>query len=229
MRKLKNSDNIPDLMPYEHFSIGAVIARRIKIARIAQGMTQKELGIKMGIPEHCASTRISRYEAVEVIDYTPLPLPERAPLPDSSRVKEFNDPEPPAGDLERLVAWRIKKHRIRFGLTQKELGMRIGIDEDAASTRINRYETGKSSPDMETVERIGAVFGLPLSSMFAEDELTSQLCATFMNALERLPAEKIKRLIEKVNEDHPENAAMAKLLTGVTPPPPMKRKKRRSF
>ncbi|MGL4858243.1 MAG: helix-turn-helix domain-containing protein, partial [Enterobacteriaceae bacterium] len=40
----------------------AVFCQRLKQARLAKGLSQKQLGIAAGIDEFVASTRINRYE-----------------------------------------------------------------------------------------------------------------------------------------------------------------------
>ena len=56
-----------------------------------------------------------------------------------------------------IVAKRIKQARELAGLSQQELGIRAGIDELSASSRISQYERGVHSPDLATAERLGNV------------------------------------------------------------------------
>ena len=48
------------------------------------------------------------------------------------------------------IGERIRWFRKRLGLTQKELGIKIGLNTVTAETRIGQYETGqrKPKPDM---------------------------------------------------------------------------------
>ena len=46
-----------------------------------------------------------------------------------------------------VVARRLKEARVRAGLSQKQLGIKAGIEEFSASPRINQYERGKHTPD----------------------------------------------------------------------------------
>jgi transcriptional regulator with XRE-family HTH domain len=71
-----------------------------------------------------------------------------------------------------VVAKRLKEARRRAGLSQKQLGMRAGIDEFSASPRMNQYERGKHTPDYGTVERLAKVLKVPTPFFYArEDEL----------------------------------------------------------
>ncbi len=52
------------------FPAAEVFQRRLKSARLASGLSQKQLGIEAGLDEFVASTRVNRYEVgVHVPDY----------------------------------------------------------------------------------------------------------------------------------------------------------------
>ncbi len=61
----------------------------------------------------------------------------------------------------------IAEARKRAGLTQRELGARLGSHQSV----IARWETGRVSPDLETVQRVvrAAGFDLNLSLVPADD------------------------------------------------------------
>ena len=73
------------------------------------------------------------------------------------------------------VAMRLKEARINAGLSQKELGIRAGIDEFSASPRINQYEKGKHVPDYSTLERLGEVLGAPVAYFYCEDSVLAEI------------------------------------------------------
>ena len=58
---------------------------------------------------------------------------------------------------ESVIARRLREAQTRAGLSQKQLGIKAGIDEFSASPRINQYERGKHTPDYSTVERLAKV------------------------------------------------------------------------
>jgi len=50
-----------------------------------------------------------------------------------------------------------------------------GIDEFAASARVNQYERGKHTPDYRTAERLAAVLDVPTAFFYAKDSDLAQL------------------------------------------------------
>jgi transcriptional regulator with XRE-family HTH domain len=78
-----------------------------------------------------------------------------------------------------VVARRLKQARAQAGLSQKQLGIRAGIDEFSASARINQYERGKHTPDFSTVERIAKVLKVPTPYFYARDDELAALIVKF--------------------------------------------------
>ena len=70
----------------------------------------------------------------------------------------------------RLLRSTLKEARLRAGLSQKQLGIKAGIDEFSASARINQYERGKHMPDLQTLTRLAAVMRVPAPYFYCEDE-----------------------------------------------------------
>jgi len=71
---------------------------------------------------------------------------------------------------EWVFTGRLKQARERKNLSQRRLGILIGIHQDSASARINQYEHGKHEPDYRTVQRIAKVLEVPTAYFYAEDE-----------------------------------------------------------
>ena len=69
-----------------------------------------------------------------------------------------------------IVAKHLKEARLRAGLSQKQLGIKAGIDEFSASARINQYERGKHTPDLQTLARLAAVMRVPTPYFYCEDD-----------------------------------------------------------
>jgi transcriptional regulator with XRE-family HTH domain len=46
----------------------------------------------------------------------------------------------------------------------------MGLPEDVASTRINRYEKDVHAPDIETAERMAQELGVPIAYLLTQDE-----------------------------------------------------------
>ena len=77
-----------------------------------------------------------------------------------------------------VVGKRLREARLRAGISQKQLGIRAGMDEFTASPRINQYERGKHTPEFGTVERLARVLGVPTPYLYCrEDELAEWILA----------------------------------------------------
>ncbi|EGR3353087.1 helix-turn-helix domain-containing protein [Vibrio parahaemolyticus] len=70
---------------------------------------------------------------------------------------------------------RLKEARKKAKISQKALGVRIGMDESSASARMNQYERGKHTPDVQTLKLIADELGVPLNYFFCEDESSGEL------------------------------------------------------
>jgi transcriptional regulator with XRE-family HTH domain len=68
-----------------------------------------------------------------------------------------------------VVAKRLREARLRAGLSQRQLGIKAGIDPFAASARINQYERGKHTPDVGTAARLARVLSVPAPFLYAQD------------------------------------------------------------
>jgi len=91
---------------------------------------------------------------------------------------------------------RLKEARLRAKLSQEQLGLKIGIEPESASTRMNRYELGKREPAIELIERIGAELDLPLAYFYAVKDDEAELLLNF----HRLKDDKRQRAIEYIKE-----------------------------
>ncbi|KAF0191298.1 MAG: hypothetical protein FD165_1894 [Gammaproteobacteria bacterium] len=78
-----------------------------------------------------------------------------------------------AGDTP--IPERLRQARERAGLSQKALGIKAGIDEFSASPRINQYETGKHTPDFQTMERLAGALGIPTPFFYCRDDVLAEL------------------------------------------------------
>lgn len=90
-----------------------------------------------------------------------------------------------------VFAHRLRFARERAGLSQRELGRRIGMKDDAASPRINQYESGTHVPRLETVESIARELNIPVAYLFADGERLARMILAFS----RLPVAEQERLM----------------------------------
>lgn len=75
----------------------------------------------------------------------------------------------------KIFGRRLKKARLDKGLSQKQLGILAGIDEFAASPRMNRYEKGVHQASIDIVQQIASVLGVPLAYFYTEDDALAEL------------------------------------------------------
>lgn len=76
----------------------------------------------------------------------------------------------------------MRERRQLFGYSQKELGIKAGIDQFVASPRINQYETNKHVPDYNTVERLAVVLEISPAYFYADDDELANLISLFSEA-----------------------------------------------
>ena len=88
---------------------------------------------------------------------------------------------------------RLKQARAKSGITQKQLGILIGMDENSASGRMNHYEKGRHIPDLATL-KIADELNVPLNYFFCEDETTAELAIE----ISKLHTEKKLELIKEL-------------------------------
>lgn len=62
---------------------------------------------------------------------------------------------------------RIKAARVKAGLTQKELGTKLGVSESF----IAQYETDKRNPKKETIVKIADALGVHFLELYSDEEI----------------------------------------------------------
>ncbi len=93
---------------------------------------------------------------------------------------------------------RLKEARLRAGLSQEHLGIRVGLEPESASTRMNRYELGKREPNLDLIEKIAAELKLPAAYFYAVDDEEAELLMKF-SQLSSTKRRQVLELIEKVS------------------------------
>ena len=99
-----------------------------------------------------------------------------------------------------VLAARLKAVRTAMGLSQAELGVRMGLPEEVASTRINRYERAVHAPDIETAEKMARELGVPLAYLITQDWRLAEAILKFS----RLPVgaqDKVLTQIDALGKD----------------------------
>lgn len=87
-----------------------------------------------------------------------------------------------------------------MGISQKQLGIQLGMEPGTASARMNHYEKGKHTPDYATLKAMADELGVPVAYFFCESESTAELLCLFEKMTEEEKAELVER-IKKVNSN----------------------------
>lgn len=91
---------------------------------------------------------------------------------------------------------RLKVARWEKGLTQQELGVKIGLDVGAANSRMNHYENGRHAPDFETAKKIAAELDVPVTYFYCESDDIAEMLLSF----HKLPKEQQQLVLEFIRE-----------------------------
>ncbi len=90
----------------------------------------------------------------------------------------------------------MRQARERVGIPQDKLGVMIGLDEETASARISRYETGVHEPQIAIARSIAKALKVPLAYLYCdEDEL-----ASIIDGASRLSAQDRATLVESIQQ-----------------------------
>ncbi|HDI3133426.1 TPA: helix-turn-helix transcriptional regulator [Vibrio cholerae] len=92
------------------------------------------------------------------------------------------------------IQTRLKEARKKAGITQKDLGIRIGMEPSSASGRMNHYEKGRHVPDLGTLERMAEELNVPLNYFFCRNELSAELACV----IDKMSDEEKAALLEKL-------------------------------
>ncbi|MGR6833775.1 helix-turn-helix domain-containing protein [Aliivibrio fischeri] len=99
-------------------------------------------------------------------------------------------------ERENPIPKRLKEARKHAKITQKELGIRIGVEESSASGRMNHYEKGRHTPDISVLQRMAKELGVPLSYFFCESDSLAELNLL----IGKMSEEERVKLIEKLKQ-----------------------------
>ena len=97
---------------------------------------------------------------------------------------------------------RLKEARAIKGLTQLQLGLRLEMDANSASARMNQYEKGKHAPDYDTMKRMADELGVPVAYFFCETALDAQLIQQVSRLREDAKNELLAQLIQNEQSEN---------------------------
>lgn len=86
------------------------------------------------------------------------------------------------GRTQDVWAKRFREARLSSGLSQKQIGIRAGLDEFVASPRINRYELGIHRADYPMARRLARVLDVPVAFFYCDDDEMARLLLAFHRA-----------------------------------------------
>lgn len=101
----------------------------------------------------------------------------------------------PMSDLpiNAVLAARIRAARMALGISQSELGRRMGWAPEVASSKINRYENVRHLPNFETAQELADLLGVPLLTLCARDDRVAEANAH----LSEMSAAELDAVLEK--------------------------------
>lgn len=74
-----------------------------------------------------------------------------------------------------VIGKRLKICRVNAGLTQAEVGVRAGLEEESASARISSYEKEVHAPDFKFVCKLAVVLDVPEAYFYAVNDDLAEL------------------------------------------------------
>lgn len=81
--------------------------------------------------------------------------------------------------IKSPISKRLKQARLQAGISQKQLGIKSGIDEFVASARMNQYETGKHTPEFSVLATIAKALNLPAAYFYTNDDVLAEIISTY--------------------------------------------------
>lgn len=97
--------------------------------------------------------------------------------------------------MQNPIPARLKAARKKAKITQKDLGVAIGMEESSASGRMNHYEKGRHVPDIGTLSRMAEELNVPLHYFFCKDEISAELVCL----IDKLSDEEKQKLLNKLS------------------------------
>ncbi|HDS1106776.1 MULTISPECIES: helix-turn-helix domain-containing protein [Stenotrophomonas] len=112
-----------------------------------------------------------------------------------------------------VVAARLRQARQLRGFSQREVGVRMGLDKDTASARISRYESESMAISLESLFELAAALDVPPAYLLASspamasailalgehNEAQQVRLAEVLEKLSGLPPKKRNALIEQLS------------------------------
>ncbi len=111
-----------------------------------------------------------------------------------------------------LIAKFIKEQRESFGWSQREFGRRLGCPQ----ATVHQWESEKSAPDLASLDKIAALFGLrtwQLFKLIEDGEVSNPAKSSpwndiqsFISAIDLMPREDVAKIVSAGAQKLVENA-----------------------
>ena len=69
--------------------------------------------------------------------------------------------------MEKAIGIRIRELRLNNGMSQQELGDVVGL----TATGISYWESGKATPNIDTLETVANYFGVSMNYLLGNDDM----------------------------------------------------------
>src|ERR1051326_4032490 len=109
-----------------------------------------------------------------------------------------------ATPVDVVVGQNIRMYRKRLGLSQSELGRRIGV----AQQQIQKYEDGGNALSAARLSQIAVALGVPVPSLFGRTDvdpspralLAKRHSVRLVQAFDRVPTERLRIMLLEMIE-----------------------------
>jgi len=96
---------------------------------------------------------------------------------------------------------RLLQARTAFGISQRKLGIQIGMEPSSASSRMNHYEKGRHTPDYQTLKRLADELNVPVTFFFCESGKVADLLC-LINKLSETDTDLLTRYASNLLENN---------------------------
>jgi transcriptional regulator with XRE-family HTH domain len=87
--------------------------------------------------------------------------------------------KPPDIAIAEVVADRLKTVRQELGISQTEVGIRMGLPPEVGSARISRYEKSIHPPALVALEKAAEALGVPVGYLVTRDDQLAEVIRSF--------------------------------------------------
>ena len=105
-----------------------------------------------------------------------------------------------SSDQRQAFCRRLRAARTAANLSQKQLGIKAGLDEFVASARINRYEVGVHEPDVGMTRRLAKALNVPAAYFYADDDVMADMILAFA----RISRRRQQTMLRELERESPE-------------------------